>query len=261
MRRPGRGGGRGAGGGARAVRGAGPGARLGREWRGRIRGPAARVRGSASSAPAAGRRRPARDDTRGRGCVLGGTHPTRGGVGSRPPWPRTRPPHKVTGGERRVLLLRAARRSARPGVGRGPPAPHRPSLRRRQPRGHAASARAAPRPLPRSAAGPWLVRSGPVRGRRARRARPRPGRPPALQGRRAAAGLGPHPGGRPVCSYISSRCRKSRIFQGFPLGKPGENWDNQGCPGRHGRGPPAGATNTAPGAYGTFAGRYTPCPP
>ena len=77
-------------GGARAVGGAGPGGHLGREWRGRIRGPAARVRGSASSTPAAGRRRPARDDTRGRGCMHVCMHQTRGGLGPRPPGPRSK---------------------------------------------------------------------------------------------------------------------------------------------------------------------------
>jgi hypothetical protein len=183
-------------GGARAVRGAGPGAHLGREWRGRIWGPAARVRGSASSAPAAGRRRPARDDTRGRGCVLGGTHPTRGGVGSRPLGPRTRPPRKVTVGERRVLLLRAARRSARPGVGRGPPAPHRPSLRRRRPRGHAASARATPPPAFGRGALACPFRAG-----------PRPARAPRPPPARAAAGPpGPSRRGRPRVASMRPAC-------------------------------------------------------
>ena len=205
-------------GGGRAVRGAGPGARLGRAWRGRRvaappaprprpRGPAAPP-GSAGLAPggagprpragrdgsdrakvfsllrsqgvlSAGRRRPARCDTLGSVCMPGCMHPTRGGVGSRPPGPRTRPPRKVTGGGRRVLLLRAARRPARPGVG---PRPARAS---------------SPLALPASAAGPRGVgpRRAPSRVRPrgpglsvpgrsaagARRARPPPGRPPALR--------------------------------------------------------------------------------
>ena len=84
---------------------------------------------------------------------------------------------------------------ARSGVGPGPPAPHRTSLRRLRPRCHAAPARPAPRLLPRSAARPWLARSGPVRGGPARRGRPRPGRPPGLHAGRAAAFIGPPPCG------------------------------------------------------------------
>ena len=173
MHRPGRGGGRGPGGGC-----------SGGPRRGARRPPRARVsRGSLS----AGRppSRPLSTLAAVDACSCARIRPAAGSV-HRPLRPRTRPPRKVTGGERRVLLLRAVRRPARPGVGRGPPAPHRPSLRRRRPRCHAASAR-SPRPLPRSAAGPWLARSGPVRGRR--RAAPAPG----PGGRRPSRAVAPRP--------------------------------------------------------------------
>ena len=185
-------------GGARAVRGAGPGARLGRACRGR------RV-----ATPPAPRPRP-------RGPAAHHEIPwlAPGGACPRACPPRLELVAVVAGGAAGARGVAAPR--PRSGVGRG-----------------------SGLPVPgRSAAG-------------ARRARPPPGRPPALQGRRAAAVLGPPPGGRHVCSFISSLCRKSRIFQGLPLGKPGENWYDHGCPGRHGRGPPAGVGTTTPGAYGT----------
>ena len=99
--------------------------------------------------------------------------------------------------ERRVSPLRARRRRVRSGGGPGPRAP-RPSRRRLRPRCHAASARLMPGLSPAfgRAAPACPFRAGPRRARA--RARCRPGRPPALHGRRSAAFIGPPPCGQSV---------------------------------------------------------------